>query len=108
MTLVPTSTLEPGDVIQMPKCEPVVVEDVLALEDGRLRVHWWRASDPAETKQRRWLWKHRTDADGRPFRLSFAALQLINEAIDGRELGSLVPFEPEQPVRLVARERRSP
>jgi hypothetical protein len=35
-----------------------------------------------------------------------AALRAINEAIDGRELGSLVPLEPGTLVHLIARERR--
>jgi hypothetical protein len=106
--LVRVDELEPGDEIRMPKCEPVVVEEVLAQDDGRIVVRWWRPTDPGQTKRRRYLWTHPRQPDGEPrrTRYSMAALRAINEAIDGRELGSLVPLEPGTLVHLIARERR--
>ena len=110
MTLVRVDELRPGDKIVMPLCLPVVVERVDVLEDRRLLVRWWRATDPGPTRRRRHLWKHPRNPDGTPkrTRYSLGALRAINEAIDGRELGSLISLEPDELVRLVARGRSTP
>ena len=98
-----------GDVIRMPHCRPVHVEELERLDDGRIHVRWWREGDVAYMKRRRRLWKHPRHVDGTPkrTRYSLGALRIINQAIDGRELGSLIPLDPGELVSLVAREEET-
>ena len=90
---VPVRDLVPGDLIELAKCEPVVVDEIRFLEDGRVWVLWSRGGDRSRREQRRHVWKRRRGSDGRRIRLSFGALQLINEAVDGCEYGSLAARE---------------
>ena len=104
--LVRVDELRPGDLLRLPRVEPVFVEEVLDNGDGRLVVRWWRPTGEALMRRRRHIWKHPRRPDGKPARLrySIGALRAINEAIDGRQLGSLVPLEPDTLVHLIARE----
>jgi hypothetical protein len=104
--LIRVDELRPGDTIQMPRCEPVIVEELVDFDDGRVGVNWWRPTSEKDRNRRRYFWKHPRGKDGEPLpvRLSLGALRAINEAIDGRELGSLAPRGRDELVRLVARE----
>ena len=102
--------LRPGDVLELARhCEPVIVEELVHEEGGKVRVRWWRPTGEGHKRRRRYLWTHPRGADGKPrrTRYSLGALRAINEAIDGRELGSLISLEPEELVRLVARKEET-
>jgi hypothetical protein len=104
--LICVDELRPGDTIRMPRCEPVVVEELVDFDDGRVGVNWWWPTSEKHRNRRRYFWKHPRGKDGEPLpvRLSLGALRAINDAIDGRELGSLAPRGRGEFVRLVARE----
>ena len=108
--LVRVDELRPGDQLQLTRVEPVFVEELVANGDGRIVVRWWRPTGESHMKRRRHMWKHPRRPDGKPagIRYSLGALQAINEAIDGRQLGSFVPLEPHAFVRLISREERTP
>jgi hypothetical protein len=107
--LVRADWLRPGDTIETPRCQLLVVEELVTLDDGRIVVRWWRRGDERLRDRSRYWWKHPRDAAGKPrhIRYSLGALRAVNEAIDGRELGSLAPRGPGELVRLVARKEET-
>ena len=108
-SLVRVDELRPGDELAlthyMTDVPPAFVEELVEHGDGRIVVRWWRPSDPRDMRRRRHLWTHPRNPDGTPkrTRYSLGALRSITEAVDGRELGQLVPLEADELVRVAAR-----
>jgi hypothetical protein len=78
--LICVDELRPGDTIRMPRCEPVVVEELVDFDDGRVGVNWWWPTSEKHRNRRRYFWKHPRGKDGEPLpvRLSLGALRAIN------------------------------
>ena len=97
--LVRVDELRPGDLLRLPRVEPVFVEEVIDNGDGRLVVRWWRPTGEALMRRRRHIWKHPRRPDGKP-----ARLRLFDRRVAGHQRGDGRP-----PARLAGpRSSRTP